>query len=78
LGFSWGWKLNFKRNGNAQIKSIAVSKVVELLYVRKQVATIYIEKEEEIMFDRNIRERLRVLGVNELGIMHQIVQIKGL
>jgi hypothetical protein len=40
LGFSWGWKLNFKRNGNAQIKSIAISKVVELLYVRKQVATI--------------------------------------
>lgn len=78
MGFSWGWKLNFKRNGNAQIKSIAVSKVVELLYVRRQVATIYIEKEEEIMFDRNIRERLRVLGVNELGIMHQIVQIKGL
>ena len=40
LGFSWGWKLNFKRHGNAQIKSIAISKVVELLYVRKQVATI--------------------------------------
>jgi len=24
LGFSWGWKLNFKRDGNAQTKSIAV------------------------------------------------------
>jgi hypothetical protein len=39
-GFSWGWKLNFKRNSNAQIKSITVSKVAELLYARKQLATI--------------------------------------
>jgi len=44
LGSSQGWKLTFKREGNAQTKLIAVSKVIEPLYVKKQVATI---KEKE-------------------------------
>lgn len=44
---SQGWKLNFKREANKQTKPITIPKVVELLYVKKQVATIE-EKQRNI------------------------------
>ena len=35
LGSSQGWKLIFRIEGNAQIKPIVVTKVIEPLYVKK-------------------------------------------
>jgi len=65
LGSSQGCKLNFRIEDNTQIKSITVSKVIEPLYVKNKLQQQ--KKKEEIMFNRNINEKLSILSVKDLG-----------
>ena len=44
--FSSGWKLNFRREGNVQVKPMTTPKVAEPFFVRKQFTTLE-EKEKK-------------------------------
>lgn len=74
LGFFFGWKSNFWREGNAHMKPIITPKLTKPFFVRKQVTTL--EEKRECIAQPKHKQKIRFFQYQGLGIIHMNVQIR--